>query len=141
MRSRPLFSPCLTGAVGLMARKQLRELVGALTTTGVEVGARIIPGPEMARFLRDCGVQYLCFNEAQATTAGFTHSALYALFSVIAHEVRGLGFTNCLWNASTGEDIKRAAALGFLLFSGSMIGPNHPAMTLPHPLKTTKVFL
>ncbi|MDO8606047.1 MAG: hypothetical protein Q7R40_05895 [Phaeospirillum sp.] len=131
----------LTGAVSSLSRRRFRDVIQAVTEGGAEVGVRIFPEPEMARFIRECGASYLCFNEAQAKEAAFTHSALYALFAVVAHEVRGLGFTPCLWNASSGQDVKRAEALGFLLFSGPPIGRNQASMVSPYPLLTDKVFL
>lgn len=131
----------LTGAVGSIGRRRLRDVITALKKAGAEVGVRVLPEPELARFIRDCGATYLCFNEAQAKLAAFTHSALYALFAVVAHEMRGLGFIPCLWNASTGQDVKRAESVGFQLFSGPPISGNHAAMVVPHPLVTDKVYL
>ncbi|MBI3444737.1 MAG: hypothetical protein HY055_05145 [Magnetospirillum sp.] len=131
----------LTGAVGSISRTRLRETIHAILAGGAEVGVRLFPEPDLARFLRESGAIYLCFNEAQAKQAAFTHSALYALFAVVAHEVRGTGLTLCLWNASSGQDIKRAESVGFTLFSGSPIGANAPSMVEPHPWPTAKVFL
>lgn len=131
----------LTGAVNSVSRSRLRDAIRAVLAGGATVGVRIFPEPEMARFLKDCGVSHLCFNEAQAKQAAFTHSALYALLSVVAHEVRGVGLGLCLWNTSSGQDIKRAVALGFGLFSGAPFGASRPTMVQPHGWPTSKVFL
>lgn len=131
----------LTGAVASLPHARLRHAIKAVADGGGLVGVRIFPEPDMARFLKESGASYLCFNEAQAKTAGFTHSALYALLAVIAHEVQGLGFKPCLWNASTGQDLKRASQLGFFLFSGDPIGVMRPQMTAPHRLATAELYL
>jgi hypothetical protein len=131
----------LTGAVGSVSRSRLRNVIHAIRGGGAEVGVRIFPELEMAKFIRECGADYLCFNEAQAKMAAFTHSALYALFAVVAHEVRGTGLRLCLWNASTGQDVKRAESLGFSLFSGPSIGANRPDMVEPHSWPTSSVYL
>ncbi|ARJ67982.1 hypothetical protein WV31_02265 [Magnetospirillum sp. ME-1] len=131
----------LTGAVSSASRTRLRDVIRAVLAGGAMVGVRIFPEPEMARFLKECGVSHLCFNEAQAKQAAFTHSALYALLSVVAHEVRGVGLELCLWNTSSGQDIKRAATLGFTLFSGTPFGASRPSMVPPHGWPTSKVFL
>lgn len=131
----------LTGAVTSVSRSRLRDAIRAVLAGGATVGVRIFPEPEMARFLKECGVSHLCFNEAQAKQAAFTHSALYALLSVVAHEVRGVGLGLCLWNTSSGQDIKRAVSLGFGLFSGAPFGASRPDMVQPHGWPTDKVFL
>jgi hypothetical protein len=131
----------LTGAVGSTSRKRLRDCIRAIMAGGASVGVRIFPEIEMARFLKDCGVSYLCINEAQAKQASFTHSALYALLSVMAHEVSDTGLGLCLWNTSSGRDVKRAAALGFSLFSGATVGASQANMVEPHEWPTDKVFL
>jgi hypothetical protein len=131
----------LTGAVGSAGHARLRDVIRAVMAGGATVGVRIFPEPEMARFLRECGVSHLCFNEAQAKQAAFTHSALYALLSVVAHEVKGTGLGLALWNTSSGQDIKRAAALGFTLFSGASFGAGRPAPVQPHGWPVDKVFL
>jgi hypothetical protein len=131
----------LTGAVNSASRARLRDTIHAILAGGATVGMRIFPEPEMARFLKDCGVSHLCFNEAQAKQAAFTHSALYALLAVVAHEVRGAGLGLGLWNTSSGQDIKRAASLGFSLFSGAPFGASRADMVQPHGWPTDKVFL
>ncbi|CAA7618011.1 hypothetical protein [Magnetospirillum sp. SS-4] len=131
----------LTGAVGAVPQSRLRNVIHAVRGAGAEVGVRVFPELEMARFIKGCGADYLCFNEAQAKMAAFTHSALYALFAVVAHEVRGTGLRLFLWNASSGQDVKRAQSVGFSLFSGPSIGANRPDMVEPHPWPTSKVFL
>ncbi|CUW41656.1 conserved protein of unknown function [Magnetospirillum sp. XM-1] len=131
----------LSGAVNSASRSRLRDAIRAVLAGGARVGVRIFPEPEMAKFLKECGVSHLCFNEAQAKQAAFTHSALYALLSVVAHEVRGVGLDLCLWNTSSGQDIKRAASLGFGLFSGAPFGASRPNMVQPHGWPTSKVFL
>lgn len=131
----------LSGAVSSASRGRLRDAIHAILAGGATVGVRIFPEPEMARFLKDCGVDHLCVNEAQAKQASFTHSALYALLAVVAHEVRGAGLGLCLWNTSSGQDIKRAASLGFSLFSGAPFGASRPDMVQPHGWPTDKVFL
>lgn len=131
----------LSGAVNSVSRTRLRDAIHAIMAGGATVGIRIFPEPEMAKFLKECGVSHLCVNEAQAKQAAFTHSALYALLSVVAHEVRGAGLGLCLWNTSSGQDIKRAVSLGFGLFSGSPFGANRTTMIQPHGWPTGKVFL
>jgi hypothetical protein len=131
----------LSGAVNASSRARLRDVIQAVMAGGASVGIRIFPEPEMAKFLKDCGVSHLCFNEAQAKLAAFTHSALYALLSVVAHEVRGIGLELCLWNTSSGQDVKRAASLGFSLFSGTPFGANRPTMVPPFAWPTAKAFL
>lgn len=131
----------LTGAVGSASRTRLRDVIRALLAGGASVGVRIFPEPDLARFLKDCGVSHLCFNEAQAKSAAFTHSALYALLAVVAHEVKGSGLDLALWNASSGQDIKRAVSLGFTLFSGVPFGGSRPGMVQPCDWPTNKVFL
>lgn len=131
----------LTGAVGSASHARLRDVIRAVMAGGAAVGVRIFPEPEMARFLRECGVSHLCFNEVQAKQAAFTHSALYALLSVVAHEVKGTGLGLALWNTTSGQDIKRAAALGFTLFSGASFGAGRPAPVQPHGWPVDKVFL
>ncbi|EME70078.1 hypothetical protein H261_10364 [Paramagnetospirillum caucaseum] len=131
----------LTGAVNSASRGRLRDVIHAIMAGGASVGVRIFPEPEMAKFLKDCGVSHLCFNEAQAKQAAFTHSALYALLAVVAHEVRGAGLGLALWNTSSGQDIKRAVSLGFSLFSGASFGASRPGMVQPAGWPVDKVFL
>lgn len=130
----------LSGGVAATAHARLREVIRALRAGGAAVGARIVPEPAMARFLHDCGTSHLCFNEVQAKQAAFTHSALYALLAVVAHEVKGTGLGLCLWNASSGEDVKRAAALGFAMFSGLPFGANRPHPAHPAGRPSSSVF-
>ena len=131
----------LTGAIAGLSHQKIRDVVTAAKDGGAKVGVRIFPEPDLAKFLKECGISYLCFNEDQAKAAGFTHSALYALLAVVAHEVRGLDFALCLWNASTGQDIKRARSLDFTLFSGKPVGKNQATMANPGLYPTSKVFL
>lgn len=130
----------LSGGVAATAHTRLRDVIRSLRAGGAEVGARIVPEAAMARFLHDCGIGHLCFNEAQARQASFTHSALYALLAVVAHEVKGSGLGLCLWNASNGEDVKRAAALGFSMFSGLPFGANRPHPAQPAGRPSSSVF-
>ena len=131
----------LSGDLGNMAHPRLRDIIAAIRSRGAFVAARLLPEPETARFLRECGVDFLCFNEVQATDAGFTHSALYAVFTVLGHQVGGLGFKMCLWNTSSAEDVKRAAAQGFGLFSGIPIGPPQATTVKPVPWPARKVYI
>lgn len=130
----------LAGAIGNTPRQQVRRLVDDIRHMGAKVGARVMPERESARFFRDCGVEYLCLNESQAKRAGFTHSAVYALFTVVGREVDGMGFRLCLWNASTPEDVKRASALGFEFFSGAPIGATALHPIRPRGLITGKIY-
>jgi len=130
----------LAGAVASVARPRLRHTISAILDAGANVAVRTIPEPDSARFFRDCGVTYLCLNEAQVRAAGLTPSAIYAFFTVIAHDVGSLGFRLCLWNATSPADIKRASALGFCLFSGPPIGPTAEVLMPPCQWPTAKVY-
>ena len=130
----------LAGAVASVARPRLRHTIRAILDAGAEVAIRTIPEVESARFFRDCGVGFLCLNEAQIRAAGLTPSAIYAYFTVIAHDVGNLGFRLCLWNATSPADIKRARALGFCLFSGASIGPTETRVAAPCVWPSGKVY-
>ena len=112
----------LAGAVANLSRPTLRAVIGAIRARGCAVAIRVVPEAETARFLRECGAEYLCLNQLQAQLAGFTPSAIHALYTLVAHDVGELGFQLALWNATNPEDIKRAASLGFTLFSGAPVG-------------------
>lgn len=130
----------LAGAVAQLGRPALRAAISTIRARGAAVAVRVVPERDTARFLHDCGAQYLCLNHAQAQTAGFTPSALYALYTLVARDADGLGFTLALWNATSPEDVKRAAALGFSLFSGAPIGPTQPLAGAPRPVGVSAVF-
>lgn len=130
----------LAGAVASVAHSRLRETIQTIHTAGAKVAVRTIPEVETSKFLRECGVEYLCLNEAQVKMAGLTPSAIFALFTIIAHEVRGLGFQLCLWNAGLSQDVKRAIPLGYSLFSGPVIGAHATKPAAAHPLADFKVF-
>mgnify|MGYP001806376965 CR=1 FL=1 len=130
----------LAGTVGSVGRPALRTLIAAIRAHGAAVAARVLPEAEIARFLRQSGVDYLCLDHLQAQSAGFGASAVHALYTLIAHDLGALGFRLCLWNATSPQDIKRAAALGFRLFSGPPLGPTAAQAVPLRPLATAAVF-
>lgn len=130
----------LAGGIGNLPRARLREVVQAIRDAGPQVAAQTVPDMEMARVLFDCGVRYLCINEAQIRFAGLSPSATLALFTVIAHEVRNIGLKLCLWSTATPEEIKRCIPLGFRYFSGAAVGQNAKVPPHPHALKSAQVF-
>ncbi|CAA7626423.1 hypothetical protein [Magnetospirillum sp. UT-4] len=130
----------LSGTVADIGRPQLRAVTDAIHAIGAEIAVRVVPERATAAFLRDCGVRYLCLNHAKAKLAGFTDSAVYALFTVVAREIEDLGFELCIWNTATPQDVKRGAALGYGRFSGAPIGPTAPLPTRPRPLAADRVF-
>jgi hypothetical protein len=130
----------LTGAVGGLPHTKLRQVIGAISARKAIVAVQMIPEPESARFLRQCGVSHLCLNEAQAHQAGFTPSAVYALFTIVAHETTGLGFQMCVWNAALPGDVKRAAGLGYGLFTGDAIAPHALSPATPQPWPADKIY-
>lgn len=112
----------LTGGVAAVGRPRLRDLIRTIRAAGASVAVQTFPDMETARIVRELGVRYLCVDEAQVRVAGLSPSAIMALFTVIAHEVRSLGLHLCLWNVKTPQEIKRAIPLGFRYFSGGAIG-------------------
>lgn len=130
----------LAGAVANLGRPQLHQTIAAIRARGAQVMVRVVPERDTARFLRESGADYLCLNHAQAQTAGFTPSAIYALYTLVARDADGLGFQLALWNATSSEDVKRAAALGFSLFSGAPVGPTQPQTAEPRHLGVGAVF-
>lgn len=131
----------LAGAVSSVSRPRLRDTIGAIAAGGAKVAVRSIPDLDTARFLRDCGTEYLCVNEAQVKLAGLTPSAVMALITVLSHEVRDLGYQLCLWNASSGDIIKRAAGLGYALFSGPPVGHNTARPVAPHGFAASRIYV
>jgi hypothetical protein len=121
----------LAGNVDSVARPRLRGTIRTLRACGVGVAIRTVPEIETAKFLRDCGAEYLCLNVAQAKAAGLGLSALYAFFTIVAREIGGLGFRLCLWNAAAPADSKRTIGLGFTIFSGTPVGPTGGAPLAP----------
>jgi len=130
----------LSGGIGNIPRPRLREVVQAIRSAGPQVAVQTVPDMEMAQALFDCGVRYLCINEAQIRFAGLSPSATLALFTVIAHEVRNIGFKLCLWSTSTSQQIKRCIPLGFRYFSGSAIGEAGKIPPQPHAMTSAQVF-
>lgn len=112
----------LAGGVVAVGRPRLRDLMRAIRAAGASVAVQTFPDMETARVVRELGARYLCVDEAQVRVAGLSPSAIMALFTVIAHEVRSLGLHLCLWNVKTPQEIKRAIPLGFRYFSGGAIG-------------------
>lgn len=130
----------LGGAVASLGRPVLRSVIEAIRARRHRVALRMVAERETAKFLHDCGAEFLCLNQSEARHGGFTPSALYALYTMIAHDVGDLGFRLCLWNADTAEDVKRAHSLGFHIFSGSPVGPTAPSPPLPHGLAARQIF-
>ena len=130
----------LAGAVASTPHLQVRRIVRAIIAAGAKVAVRTVPDMETAKFLKDCGVDFLCLNVAQVRMAGLTPSAILALITVYVHEAQGLGLQLCLWNSAVSNNVKRALGLGFVLFSGPTIGPHTEQAISPHPLPTYKVF-
>ena len=123
-----------------LPRPRLRNVVSTILKAGARVAIRTIPELDTARFYRECGVSFICLNEVQIQLAGLTATAILALFTVVAHEVQGLGFEMCLWNTPLAHEVKRAVGLGFSLFTGPVIGPNAGLPQSPQPWPTYKVF-
>lgn len=127
----------LAGGVAVAGRPGLRALIRAIRDHGAEVAVQVVPDGDLARALHDFGVRYLCINEAQVRAAGLSPSAILALFTVVAHEVRNVGLQLCLWNVRTPQEIKRAIPLGFRHFTGDAIGETAklPAATRARPVE------
>lgn len=123
----------LVGSLARLSRPTLRAVISTIRSQRFRVAVRMVPDRETAKFLRDCGAEFLCFNQMQAHQADFTPSAIYALYTLVSHDLGDLGFHLCLWNADLPEDIKRAAALGFTFFSGIPVGTTAAIAVPPIP--------
>ena len=130
----------LAGAVASLARGRLRRTIHAILGAGAKVGVRTVPDVDTGKFLADCGTDFLCLNVAQVRLAGLTPSAILALATVCAHEVRGFGLQLCLWNTEVSHNVKCAQGLGYTLFSGPAIGPHGTEPVKPHPLPAARLF-
>ncbi|RAU22539.1 hypothetical protein CU669_07565 [Paramagnetospirillum kuznetsovii] len=130
----------LCGPVGSIGHPRLRNVISAIKAAKAQVAVQTMPDIETAKFLRDCGASFLCLNEAQMMLAGLTPSAILALFTVTTHEVQGLGYHLCLWNSTISQEVKRAASLGFRLFTGSVIGPNGTRPSPSSPKATSQIY-
>lgn len=130
----------LSGTIAETARPTLRAIVAAIRARKFTVAVRMVPERDTGKFLHDCGVAWLCLDLRQARGASFTPSAIYALFTLVSHDLAGLGLGLALWNAGSAEDIKRASALGFTMFTGTPIGPTARTPVTPHGLSQQGVF-
>ncbi len=130
----------MAGDLGDVSRSLLRDTIRMFKSMNIRVAARVLPERDTAKFLRDCGVEFLCLNEAQAARAGFTHSALYALFTLVTHDVADLNYRLCLWNASSAEDVRRAVNLGFQYVTGLPVGRSTPTPAALRPILARDIF-
>lgn len=130
----------LVGSVARLSRPTLRAAISAIRSRRLRVAIRMVPDRETAKFIRDCGAEFLCLNQMQAHQADFTPSAIYALYTLVSRDLGDLGFHLCLWNADRAEDIKRAAAQGFTLFSGTPVGASAAAAAPLKPLTAAHMF-
>jgi|GEM_PF-2188209 len=122
--SRVIFE--LAGAFPQCTRTIQRQTITMLHGLGCRIAVRMMPDRETAKFLRDSGVDFVCVNLARVMTAGLTGGTLSAMMTMVAHELDGLGYRLCLWNATTPDLVKRGKSLGYHLISGQPIGPTQP---------------
>ncbi len=131
----------MIGGVTSMVRSRLCDCIQMVRNAWAEVASQSVPDAETARFLRECGVKFLCLSHNQIRFSANSATVMVAFLTVISREMEGTGLHLCLRGAETPLEIKRSVSLGFRFFTSPVIGVNSDAPIGAGPKPAKQVFV